>query len=97
MNNEEIKSRITEIEGEIADFEINPEDYEEEYQKMLDEISTIEIGNLKYTGSHVLKEVDPVAYICGLNNYVNGLAIEDDQGYKDLIEELEDLKFELDK
>lgn len=40
---------------------------EEEYDELLDDIySPIEIGNLVFNPSRVLKELDPIAYRCGM-------------------------------
>jgi len=38
------------------------------------------------SASHVLEEVDPIAYRCGLNDYVDGLDITDMQEYQDIAE-----------
>lgn len=95
MDRQEIETRIAEIEDELKYFEIDPEDYEEQYCEMLDENGPVIIGSLTYPPSHVLAQVDPVAYRCGLNDYVNGLNVEDDPRYQELVEELEELKNEL--
>lgn len=41
---------------------------EDQYDDMLDDAGPIEIGNLKYNPSHVLKTVDPIAYNCGFSD-----------------------------
>jgi hypothetical protein len=45
------------------------------YDEMLDDCyPMVKIGNLGYSPSRVLKEVDPIAYRCGLNDYLDSLA-----------------------
>ena len=41
---------------------------EEMYDDILDEQGDIHIGSLSYSPSYVLKNVDPTAYQCGLND-----------------------------
>ena len=45
----------------------------EMYDDLLDCDGPVRIGNLTYSASHVLREVDPVAYRCGFNDYVDFL------------------------
>lgn len=48
---------------------------EDAYDEMLDECyPDYEIGDLSYTASQVLKEVDPVAYDIGRDEYVDSLS-----------------------
>ena len=62
-------------------------DWEQAYNEFLDEIHpTVRIGDLSYDPSVVLKEVDPIAYRCGLNDYRDAQesAVEDGEfGYED--------------
>lgn len=41
---------------------------EEQYDEMLDEEGPIHIGSLKFDRSQILKELDPIAYNCGLSD-----------------------------
>jgi hypothetical protein len=44
------------------------------YDNFLDECSgIIEIGYIKFDASRILKELDPIAYKCGLSDYYNYL------------------------
>ena len=43
------------------------------YRDSLDSISTVEIGDLIFTPSIVLEEIDPIAYRCGLADYSDSL------------------------
>jgi len=54
-------------------------DYSREVYDMYDEMLNdctpmVKVGNLEYLPSRVLKEVDPIAYRCGLNDYLDSLA-----------------------
>ncbi len=45
------------------------------YDEMLNDCyPMVEIGSLTFTPSRVLKELDPIAYRCGLNDYLDSLA-----------------------
>ena len=47
---------------------------DEAYDEMLDECyGQVEIGGLFYSTSLALKEVDPIAYRCGRNDYYDSL------------------------
>ena len=43
-------------------------DIERMYEDMLDEYPVV-IGSLEYSGSHVLQNIDPIAYRCGFLDY----------------------------
>jgi hypothetical protein len=93
---EEKKAEIKAKEKEIDGFELDVDDYENQYRDMLEEISgPVKIGSLEYSAARVLEEVDPIAYRCGLVDYVDGLDRNDDAGYMALEEELETLTDEL--
>jgi len=49
----------------------------EMYDDLLDDDGPVRIGNLTYSASQVLREVDPVAYRCGFNDYVDFLTEDD--------------------
>ena len=45
------------------------------YDEMIDDCTPmVKVGSLEYLPSRVLKEVDPIAYRCGLNDYLDSLA-----------------------
>jgi predicted RNase H-like nuclease len=90
------QAEIVEKEKEIDGFELDNDDYEAQYRDMLEEISgPVCIGSLEYSAARVLEEVDPTAYRCGLNDYVDSLEKNEDQHYITLEEELEALTDEL--
>ena len=50
----------------------------EMYEEMLDDCEgPVELCGMTYSASHVLREVDPVAYRCGFNDYVDSLMDDD--------------------
>ena len=51
---------------------------EEMYDEMLDDCEgPVELCGMTYSASQVLREVDPVAYRCGFNDYVDSLTHDD--------------------
>lgn len=90
---EAIEKEIEIITEQIDNFELDPDKYEEAYCDTLDECYDKFMD--RYNASRVLKEIDPIAYRCGLNDYIDGLELEDDEEYTDLLEKKEDLENEL--
>ena len=101
MKEQEIRkmqSQIADKEKQQEQIELDPDDYEDQFDESLDEsIPEIEIGSLTYSPSHVLKNVDPVAYRCGLNDFVDSLDVEDSDEYKALQSEIDDIQEEIDQ
>lgn len=47
-------------------------EYETEFRNMLDECyEPFRIGNLEYQPSRVLRAIDPIAFRCGLMEYID--------------------------
>ena len=67
--------------------EIHLFELEDMYDDMLDECyPEVVIGNMRYSPARVLKDTDPIAYRCGLNDWLDaemsdGYIIEDDGKY----------------
>ena len=92
-----MRSMISDKEKQQNQIELDPDDYEDQFDNSLDNsIPEIEIGCLTYSPSHVLKNVDPVAYRCSLNNFVDSVfdASETDE-YKALQEEIDQLQSDI--
>jgi hypothetical protein len=94
MRSELIK-RIDEVKNELQNFEINPYKHEGSYAELIDEQGPVIVAGLEFTASRILREVDPVAYRCGLVDYVDSLDVTDDEEYQALEAELKELKDEL--
>lgn len=63
----------------MTQFENEQQAYEA-YDEYLDEQPDVIIGSLSYPPSRVLKAIDPVAYRCGFNDFMdwNTIAEEDE-------------------
>ena len=91
-----MQSQIADKEKQQEQIELDPDDYEDQFDESLDDsIPEIEIGCLTYSPSHVLKNVDPTAYRCSLNDFVDSLDVEDSDEYKALQEEIDQLKSDI--
>ena len=83
---DEIVERVTEIEERLETIE--GDDNEAEYDEMIDECTEdIVIFGMTYSPSRVLKEIDPIAYRCGITDY-------NDEELSELENELEELEDE---
>ena len=50
----------------------------EMYEEILDDCEgPVELCGMTYSASNVLREIDPVAYRCGFNDYVDSLTDDD--------------------
>ena len=70
---------------EMDDYEIDPDSLEESYKDFLNEMEEMPNG---WDYSDVLERMDPIMYRCGLNDYVDGFDKEEQDDYKELLEEL---------
>lgn len=99
MKEQEIRkmqSQIADKEKQQGKIELDPDDFADQFDDSLDNsIPEIEIGCLTYSPSHVLKNVDPVAYRCSLNDFVDSLDVEDSDEYKALQEEIDQLQSDI--
>jgi chromosome segregation ATPase len=85
-------SRADEIELEIAELRETKKEFEhgyyyDEYNEFLNEIhgDTVKIAGLEYDTAQTLEAIDPVAYRCGYDDYIDSEITRID----DEIEELE--------
>ena len=95
MRKTEVETRIGEIKKELECFEINQDKHEESYRECIDEQGPVVVAGMRFTASRILEELDPIAYRCGLADYVDSLDVADDEEYKELENELADLESEL--
>lgn len=77
---------------ERDNLEIDPDDYEDQYCESLDESYGEFMG---YCASHILKNVDPTAYRCGLLDYVDSIDVEDQDAHKELQEEIASIESDI--
>lgn len=78
MNKNDIEKKLIErVEDELSEI-----DMEKRYDEMLDECSECCATCRNYGASRILKEMDPVAYRCGFNDWLDGEV----RGNRDLTE-----------
>jgi hypothetical protein len=51
----------------------------EMYEQMLDESGPVIVGGIEFSPSAILKEMDPIAYDVGFNDYMNSMDIDTDE------------------
>lgn len=97
MDREELEERIEEVKSEIDSFEVDIESDEviEMYEEYLDCDGPVDVCGTLYDPSRILRELDPIAYRCGLMDYTDGLEKESFEEYRELLSELEGLENEL--
>lgn len=69
-------NELTEYLNELTDY-TKRDEFDQAYDDMLDDSGTVTVGGLEYYPSHILKEIDPIAYWCGKADYLD--ALSDDQ------------------
>ena len=92
------KAEIDAKQKEIDTFEPDQDEAENAYTEFLDEChEEIKIGYLSWPASRVLKEMDEIAFRCGLQDFIcNDVAdLEKFEGYTELKEKLDELQDEL--
>ena len=105
MKTQQIEAKIAELTAQakalqfqIDNFELDPDDYAEQYEEMLDECHGDFMG---MNASYILKEMDPVAYRCGLLDYLDNLDQDEEKMNNDecleLFEELEEIKSKIEE
>lgn len=68
MDEKEIKEAIENDELEL----VSDYDMEKMYEEMLDEVyPECKIAGMEYSTSRALKEMDPTAYRCGMNDWLD--------------------------
>lgn len=95
-----IEDAIKEVNQQIQDFDkssyVDIYDWQERYNEMLDEVyGDVTICGYTYDSSYALKEVDPIAYQCGKNDWLDSLDNDEFDEYKELVSKLEELESEL--
>ena len=105
MKAQQIEAKIAELaqqakalQNQIDGFELDPDDYAEQYEEMLDDCHGDFLG---MNASYILKEMDPVAYRCGLLDYLDSLDQDEEKMDNDecleLFNQLEEIKSEIEE
>ena len=83
------------FEREISRFEINPQNYVNQFNDFLDEQSKIEIIGYPFSPSRVLRLVEPLTYGIELQKFADSMPIEHDKEYQGLLSERHNLKIKI--
>ena len=96
MNKDELQTKISAVEDAITNYQIDTEDYAEEYEGYINNAyEGVKIGKVKYHPAYILRNLDNIAYSCGLQEYVDSIEVIDDPGYQQLLLDREILKDDL--
>lgn len=89
------KAEVAAKQNEIDSFELDIDDYVEQYEEALNSEGEVKVAGLTFYPADIIKELDPTAYRCGLNDYVDGIDKGNDDKFIELEDELEALEDEL--
>lgn len=68
----------------------------DDFREYLDEIyGTVEIAGSTFNTGYALEQLDPTAFRGGLNDWIDSLDKEDEEDYKELMEEEEEFENEI--
>lgn len=80
--------------AEMEAYEITRSEYE--YKQYLNDVyGTVEVCGHTFESGDLLEDADPTAFRCGLNDWIDSLDKEDEDDYKELMEEEEELENEI--
>lgn len=92
----ELEERANDLRDSMHVYEVDPDEHVQDYEDMLHDVhGLVEIGSLTYDPARVLREVDPVAYRCGLSDYIDSIDKEEQPDYIEMKEELEDIEADI--
>ena len=87
------QAEIDYLKREQQALEVDPDDYTDQFDEMLDESGEVDVVGHKFSVSYILENLDPTAYRCGLLDYIDSTySIEDLDEYKEIEEKIEDLE-----
>ena len=91
-----LRLQVYNLEKQQEQIELDPDDFADQFDDLLDESGTVEAGGYSFYPSRILKELDPIAYSCSLNDYADSVfdASETDD-YKALQEEIDQLESDI--
>jgi hypothetical protein len=91
------KAALEKAQSALDQFEPDEAEAESRYDDMLDEVGQYDLRGMfaNYQPSRVLREIDPVAYRCGMNDWLDGEDKSTFEGWEDLHDDVEDCATEL--
>jgi DNA repair exonuclease SbcCD ATPase subunit len=98
INNEieALEEQISDKQEEINNFDKAEHLSDERYAEMLDDCyGEVNICGMTFFSSVAFRELDPIAYRCGFNDFADSMDNDEFEEYTELQEELEELENEL--
>lgn len=95
MEKKEILKKVKRIKEKLDEYELFPEDYEDEFNNFLDSHYN-EIDYIRKP-SETMRLTEPELYQSRLNEYIEKIDEKETIGYKDLLDKLDDLEYELEE
>ena len=91
-----IQAQIKDKQTQQNNIECDPDDLADQFDECLDEAGSIKVAGCTFYPSQILKECDPVAYRCGLNDFADSeFDKEDTEEYQSLQEEIYQLESDI--
>ena len=93
-----LQAQIKDKEAQQNSIECDPDDLGSFFDESLDEAGSIKVAGCTFYPSQILKECDPVAYRCGLNDFADfAFRKEETEEYQALQSEIDDIQEEIDQ
>lgn len=107
---ENLQSKLGEIETEISSEERKLEEIQEEIDSFdksdyvsendfLDFLNVaygeVDVCGMKYDAGYALKELDPIAFQCSYNDYIDSINLDEFQEYNELLESKESIESDI--
>ena len=91
-----LQAQIKDKEAQQNSIECDPDDLADQFDECLDEAGSIKVAGCTFYPSQLLKECDPIAYRCGLNDFADfEFRKEDSEEYQSLQEEIDQLESDI--
>lgn len=91
-----LQDQITDKQRQQNSIECDPDDMGSLFDECLDEAGSIKVAGYTFYPSQILKECDPIAYRCGLNDYADSMFNkEETEEYQALQEEIYQLESDI--
>lgn len=93
-----LQAQIKNKETQQNSIECDPDDLADQFDECLDEAGSIEVAGGSFYPSQILKECDPIAYRCGLNDFADSyFDKEETEEYQALQSEIDAIQEEIDQ
>ena len=91
-----MRATISDKQTQQNEIECDPDDLQDQFDECLDEEGSIKVAGCTFYPSQILKECDPIAYRCGLNDFADfEFRKEDTEEYQALQEEIDQLESDI--